>query len=269
MLIHYGLKRTRFGTLFFLIIALYILLFLLLTSCSNEDSTNKESDILEDSGSNPAGGLYLFDYEEIDLQKTDSIGVKIGRCNLYMDIYNDLIIMGEVENASPVNKTDLGVTIDFYNKNDAKIISETVPGIASYLKAGSRMPFYYYLSDKEKYIDISKVKIGVNFKDYHERFKGNPVVEDERYYYIDDGDYLVIEGRLINIGTEKIRNLKLFATFYNERGKVVFIKEGYLLRKEMIPDEEQGFTLKLLLDEYLPEFTKYRFEAFYEDEIKA
>jgi len=267
----YRLKNLNFKNLFFLILVIpaFLLLFLLLTSCSYMDGTSKEPDITEGSGSEPTNDLYLFDYGEVDLEETDSIGVEIGKCNLYMDIYGDLVIMGEIENASPVNKTDLGVTLDFYNKNDVKIISETVPGIASYLKAGSKMPFYYYMSEKDKYIDISKIRIGVNFKDYNKSFKGNPVVEDENHYYVDDGDYLVIEGRLINIGTEKIRNLKLFATFYNDKGKVVFIKECYILREEMIPDEEQKFTLKLMLDEYLPEFTQYRFEAFFEDEIKA
>ncbi len=271
MLISYRLKNLSFKNLFFLILIIptFLLFFLLLTSCSYVDGTSKEPDITEGSGSEPTDDLYLFDYGEVDLEETDSIGAEIGKCNLYMDIYGDLVIMGEIENASPVNKTDLGVTLDFYNKKDVKIISETVPGIASYLKAGSKMPFYYYLSEKDKYIDISKIRIGVNFKDYNKSFKGNPVVEDENHYYVDDGDYLVIEGRLINIGTEKIRNLKLFATFYNDMGKVVFIKECYILREEMIPDEEQKFTLKLMLDEYLPEFTQYRFEAFFEDEIKA
>jgi hypothetical protein len=37
----------------------------------------------------------------------------------------------------------------------------------------------------------------------------------------------------------------------------------------MIPEEEQKFTLKVLLDEYLPEFTHYRFEIFFEDKIKT
>ncbi len=264
-----GFKPIKFLKPVIILILIAFISFLSLTSCELKDTAVEQSDVLESDSGTYGDDLYLFDYKKIKLEKTNSIGVEIGKCNLYTDIYEDLIILGEIENVSTVNKTDLEITLDFYNKNGEKIISETIPGITNYLKAGSRMPFYYYLCEKERYIDISKIQVGVNYKDYHEGFKGNPIVENERHYYADDGNYLVIEGRLINIGTEKIRNLKLFATFYNDRGQVVFIKECYLLREEMIPEEEQGFNLKLMLDEYLPEFTQYNFEVFFEDKIKA
>jgi len=123
------------------------------------------------------------------------------------------------------------------------------------------------MTEKDKYIDISKIKIGVNYKDCHERFKGNPIVKEESYYY--EEDYLIIEGKVINIGEGKIRNLKLFCTFYNDKNQVVFIKQCYLSGEEMIADQEQKFNLKVLLDEYLPVFTHWRFEVFFEDEIEA
>ena len=42
-----------------------------------------------------------------------------------------------------------------------------------------------------------------------------------------------------------------------------------LKRVEMMPSEEQTFTLEILLDEYLEEFTHYNFEIFFEDEIRV
>ncbi|MEA2016186.1 MAG: hypothetical protein U9O59_05725 [Actinomycetota bacterium] len=251
-----------------LIIVIFIS-FLFTASCENKETAAEQQGAIAGESEIPDDDLYLFDYEKIELEKSGSIGLEIGRCNLYADIYEDLIILGEIENISNMSKTDLEITLNFYDRNNQKIISETIKGIAGYLKAGGRMPFYYYLCEKEKYIEIARIQVGINYKDYHKGFKGNPIVGNERHYYTNDGRYLVIEGKLINMGTEKVRNLKLFATFYNERGRVAFIKECYLLRKKMIPGEEQIFTLKLMLDEYLPEFTQYKIEAFYEDEIKA
>jgi len=236
-----------------------------LLSCKFESNTG-EPLIDSDSSNNNEDSLYLFDYEKIRLENAGSIDVKIENCNLYLDIYKDLVIMGEIENVSRVNKTNIEITLDFYDKHETEIMSEIIPAAVNYLRGGNRLPFYYYLTDKQRYIDIYRVKIGVNYKDYYERFEGNPIVENERYRY--EEDYLIIEGRVINIGGEKIRNLKLFCTFYNDKDQVVFIKQCYLPREEMISGGEQRFTLKLLLDEYLPDFAHYRFEVFFEDEIK-
>lgn len=255
-------------SIIFLIIIIFFSIFLSV-SCrpgdyNTEEPANTDSGIVTRESS-----LYLFDYEKIELEETDAADIKIKNCNLYMDIYEDLVLMGEVENVSPGNKTDIEITLDFYNKDGDKIISKMIPAFVNYMRMGSKLPFCYYLDEKEKYIEISMVKIGVNYKDYNEMFEGNPIVKTEKYYYDDDGGSLIIEGSVINIGTGKIRNLKLFGTFYDSRDRVVFIKECYLPGEEMIPDEEQKFSLKILFDEYLPEFTHYRFEAFFEDEIKT
>ncbi|MCD4668945.1 MAG: hypothetical protein K8S14_00720, partial [Actinomycetia bacterium] len=67
----------------------------------------------------------------------------------------------------------------------------------------------------------------------------------------------------------KIKNIRLLCTFYDNKNRIVFIKECYLMREKMMPSEEQSFELKILLDRYLEEFTHYYFEIFFEDEIKV
>ncbi|NQT67766.1 MAG: hypothetical protein HQ569_09380 [Actinobacteria bacterium] len=262
--------RLRSNAFNIFIVPLVIIIFSsfpLLTSCKIRD--NPDEQIIDYGDYKNESSLYLFDYEEIVMESTGSIDVKIENCNLYLDIYEDLVILGEVKNVSKVNKTDIEITIDFYDKHGEKIISAVIPAYINYLGGGreSRLPFWYYLTEREQYIDISKIKIGVNYKDYYERFEGDPIVENESYYYKED--YLIIEGKIINIGEGKIRNLKLFCTFYNDKNQVVFIKQCYLSREEMVSEGEQKFTLRVLLDEYLPGFTHYRLEVFFEDEIKA
>jgi len=263
-------KRLDLESNILIIFIIHLVLVILLSSiifisCKPENNPDEQQISSDIYGSKDS--LYLFDYGKIILENTGSIDVKIKNCNLYLDIYEDLVVLGELENISSVNKTDIEITIGFYDKHEVEIISAAINVPVNYLRGGSRLPFYYYLTDREKYIDISKIKIGVNYKDYYGRFEGNPIVEIEKYYY--EGDYLIIEGKVINIGRGKIGNLKLFYTFYNDKNRVVFIRQCYLFREEMISGEEQKFALKVLLDEYLPEFTHYGFEIFFEDKIKT
>ncbi len=270
----YRFRSNKFLPHIIIIILIITLWLLALSACGPGEDSDRKVDSAEGGGEVEeetlyGEDLYLFDYEKIALEKTGSIGIEIKNCNIYTDIYEDLIILGEIENISTVNKTDIEVTLDFYNKDNEVIMSETIPSPVNYLNVGSRLPFYYYLYEREKFIEINKIKIGADYKDYNRGFKGNPVVEGEKYYYSGEGNSLVIEGSIINIGENKIKNLELFCTFYNDKEQVVFIKNCYLLREEMIPGEEQRFTLEVMLDEYLPGFTHYRFEVFFEDEIKA
>lgn len=237
---------------------------ILLVSCTQDAGIA----VIQSPGQNDdSGELYLFDYKKINVESTSSIGTEIKNYNAYLDLYGDLIILGELENTSRTTKTDIEITLSFINREGTSILETAIPIPVNYLKNGAKYPFHYYYGDRQKYIEISTIKIGVNYKEYNKNFKGNPIVETEDYFYRDQ--YLIIQGRVVNLGREKIKNLKLLCTFYNRRDKVVFIKEGYLKRVKMMPSEEQVFTLEILLDGYLEEFTHYSFEIFFEDEIRV
>ncbi len=258
-------KPKLFIALIILLNLPFLLLQFALISCQSQSdgeiNTASELSTLQKED-NP---LYFFDYTKIRLEDTSSIGIKMENCNLYVDIYGDLVILGEVKNISPTCKTDIEITFDFYNKNGEKIVSDAVPTYINYLRGGSSVPFSFYLSEKENYIDICKVKIGVNYKNYYEKFKGNLVVKIEKFYY--QGDILVIEGKVLNLSRISVEDLKLLCTFYNKKDRVVFIKQCYLPREKIGPLEEQSFILKVLLDEYLTSFTHYSVEIFFEDSL--
>ncbi|MFC2145254.1 hypothetical protein ACFLQQ_02880 [Actinomycetota bacterium] len=237
---------------------------LLLSSCTQDPEI---SNALPAGQNSDNGELYLFDYKRINIESTSSIGAELKNCNVYLDLYGDLIILGELENTSPTTKTDIEITLSFISRGGDNILETVIPVIPNYLKSGAKYPFHYYFGDRQKYIEISTIKVGLNYKEYNKNFKGNPIVEIEDYFYRDES--LIIQGRVINLGREKIKNLKLICTFYSDRDKVVFIKECYLTRVTMMPSEKQVFTLEVLLDEYLEEFTHYNFEIFFEDEIRV
>lgn len=254
----------RKNILKFLIFFTISLAVIYILSCQKrEDAPGMEAEEI----SSESSSLYLFDYKEIILEGTSSVGTKIKNCNVYLDIYGDLVFFGELENTSNTVKTDIEITIDFLNSKGVAIHSLTLPIPVNYLRKGARYPFHYYFTDREKYIDLSMIKTGVNYREYHKNFEGNPIAETENYFY--EGDYLIIKGRVINLGKEKIKNIRLLCTFYDNKNRIVFIKECYLMREKMMPSEEQSFELKILLDQYLKEFTHYYFEIFFEDEIRV
>jgi hypothetical protein len=232
-------------------------------SCSNQAKNVIKEENPYDGGS----GIYLLDCENIFIKNTSSIGIEVKNCNAYLDIFGELVFFGEIENTSGNLKTDLEITLDFLDKEGKPIHSSKIPATVNYLRRKARYPFHYYFTEKERYIDLYAIRTGINYSEYYKSLEGNPIVEVENYYY--DDDLMAIEGRVVNIGKGQIKGLKLLCTFYDKIDRVVFIKQCYLSRERMMPMEEQEFTLNLLLDQYLEEFTHFRFEIFFEDEIKV
>jgi len=247
------------SALIFLILAL-----LFVCSCAREPTGQLVSDQVTETNQE---SFYYFDYTSIDIQKTAAIDLKLKNLNLYVDIYGNLVILGELENESQVNKSDVVFTFDFLNSKGQNIFSVEQKSKTKYLLSGQSLPFCQYVDQKDRYIEIATVKIGVNYKNFYERFSGNPVVQEEKFYYQDQ--YMIVEGQLINLGMTRTEDLVLLATFYNQMGKVVFIRECYIPQKELGPQRREPFKLKILLDQYLPEFTSYSFSVFFKDSIKV
>jgi hypothetical protein len=209
----------------------------------------------------------LFDYSEIKIDNTKSLDTEIKNCSIYLDIYGDLLILGEVKNSSLLYKTNVEITFDFYNSNRELLDTQKVKTIADYILPGKSIPFSFIYDKKSKYIDISKVKIGVNYKNYNKSFDGFPVAARKNFYYIDD--MMIINGNVSNIGSSDIEDLKLTGVFYNYINRVVFLKECCLARDKLPAGQAEDFVLKILLDEYTPRFTHFRFEASFRDTLKV
>jgi len=183
-----------------------------------------------------------------------------------MDIYGDIIVLGEIENLSNAWKTNIEITFNFNDSSGMEIDFVKTPAFASYLQPGSIMPFYLVYSERSNYINISSVKIGTNFRNYNKSPKGQPIVSEEKRGFINK--IFNVSGKVTNIGENSIEDLKIFCTFYNLKNQVVFIKKCYIKEDIMEPLDEQDFRLEVLMDEYLPEFTHYRFGAFFRDSLK-
>jgi hypothetical protein len=53
------------------------------------------------------------------------------------------------------------------------------------------------------------------------------------------------------------------------KDRVVFLKEGYLKKREIGIFDKQDFEIKVLMDEYNQSFTHYRLEVFFRDSFKV
>jgi hypothetical protein len=232
------------------------------TGTGEENPQNAGSN--QDDGSPSAS---LFDYTAIKVDTTKSLDTEINNCGIYLDIYGDLLILGEIKNSSLSYKTNVEITFDFYNSKGEVIDSQRVRTIADYILPGKSFPFSFIYDKRSKYIDVSKVKVGVNYKNYNKSFKGFPVAARENFYYIDD--MMIINGNLSNIGSSDIEDLKLTGVFYNYRNRVVFLKECYLTEDKLYAGQSEDFVLKILLDEYTPQFTHFKFEASFRDTLKV
>ncbi len=228
-----------------------------------EDVINTEGMFIEPEKNT----VFAFDFEDISIRSTHSLDMEIRNCNLYMDMYGDLVVLGEILNTSNKSKTDVKITVDFIKPDGSLLEAHTVAAYVNYLQPGKRMPFYFIYGDRKKYMDMSEVEIGINYNNYNKDFKGLPVIAGENFYYRDNT--MVIHGSVQNIGQSDIEDLKLFCTFYDLKDRVVFIKEGHLEDREIGVFDKQDFEIKVLLDEYNQPFTHYRLGVFFRDSFNV
>ena len=236
---------------------------------NSETSSNEGTESIgmpNDLASQSIDLLSYFDYKKIGIDVTSSIGVKIKNCNIILDYFGNLLVLGEVSNISSVIKTNMILTFDFYDKKNDLLFSDNIIIQTNYLRPGATIPFIYSVKDSTQYININNVKIGINYKDYYKLLQSNVVVRKEKTSYEDN--MIKISGKLVNIGENKAKNIVLLCTFYDEKDKVVFIKKCYIPKQELSPKEEEDFLLEVLFSKFGSKFTHYNFEVFFEDSVE-
>ena len=236
---------------------------------NSETSSNEGTESIgmpNDLASQSTDLLSYFDYKKIGIDVTSSIGVKIKNCNIILDYFGNLLVLGEVSNISSVIKTNMILTFDFYDKKNDLLFSDNIIIQINYLRPGATVPFIYSVKDSTQYININNVKIGINYKDYYKLLQSNVVVRKEKTSYEDN--MIKISGKLVNIGENKAKNIVLLCTFYDEKDKVVFIKKCYIPKQELSPKEEEDFLLEVLFSKFGSKFTHYNFEVFFEDSVE-
>ncbi|MDZ7838626.1 MAG: hypothetical protein U5N58_12125 [Actinomycetota bacterium] len=109
----------------YILAAFLIMSVVVLTSCSQGQETRQQEPAVPDT-SNPSV-LHYFDYHSIVLDKTTAIGLEIKNLNLYLDMYGTLTVLGEIENTSGLVKSDIVITLDFFNQQQQLLFSTEYP----------------------------------------------------------------------------------------------------------------------------------------------
>jgi hypothetical protein len=236
-----------------------------------QDNQTTETQKTEEKINVPTNAEFdFFDYSKIKTETTSAIDLKLKNSNLYLDNFNDLVLLGEIHNDSNTSKTNIEITIEVFNEKGEIIFGDKISSLATYLRPRTKVPYVYYFNQKDQYINIYSIKIGINYKNYFERFKSNVVVLNEKFHYLNEGtrkEMFEVSGRVVNLGESKAKNIHLLATFYNLKGQVVFVKKCYIPEDSINALEHQDFSLRVLLDKNTPTFTNYSFEVFFEDEL--
>lgn len=227
------------------------------------DGTKELSQDQADDGNSP---LTFFDYRKIKTEATTSIGIKIKNINVVQDYFGNLCVFGEILNISNTAKTNMVLTLNFTDKKGVSIYNDKVKIEANYLRPENKIPFEYIFTNSRQYIDIDKVKIGINYNDYYKSLKSNVIVKKENFIYKDD--MLKVNGELINLGESTAANISLLSTFYDIRNRVVSIKKCFIRSDSLLPKEKQKFELSVLFSKYGQNFTHYDFEVFFEDAVE-
>ena len=262
-------------SLLFLKIMPAVLVLLFVLSCTAAGILNNESNPYEESSETaltqseglPQTGedIFLFDYNGIRINDTSALDMKIKNCNVFQDMFGDLIVLGEIKNNSEVTKTNMEITFSIIDvkKNTFDFIK--LPAYTEYLRGGYTLPFDFIYENRAGYINIAEIKIGLNYRNYNKEFRGFPVISDEGFFY--NKDTLTIKGTVFNLGSNEIEDLKLLCTFYNKKNQVVFIRECFLEQDKLKAREKQDFEISVLLDDYIKDFTSYNIEVFFRDAI--
>jgi hypothetical protein len=254
-----------------------VFLLLFVSSCTVAGVFNNESNSAEESSDMAAAkeenlpqtkeDIYLFDYNGIRINDTSAIDMEIKNCNVYQDIFGDLIVLGEIENNSEATKTNMEITFSIIDDKKNAFDFIKLPAYAEYLRGGHTLPFDFIYENRANYINTAEIKIGLNYRNYNKEFSGYPVISDEGFFY--NKNIITIKGNVFNLGSNEIEDLKLLCTFYNKKNQVVFIRECFLEKTRLKAREKQNFEISVLIDDYIKDFTSYSIEAFFRDSIST
>ncbi|MBM3700489.1 MAG: hypothetical protein FJW68_06220 [Actinobacteria bacterium] len=262
-------------TIIIIMPAVFMLLFV--SSCAAAGIFNNESNTAQESFEMASAqtenmpetreDIYLFDYNKIKINSTSALDIKIKNCNVYKDVFGDLVVLGEIENNSAITKTNMDITFSIIDEKNNTFDFIKQSAYAEYLRGGFILPFDFIYENRPGYINVSEIKIGLNYRNYNKEFMGYPVISDEGFFY--NKDIITIKGNVFNLGSNEIEGLKLLCTFYDKKNKVVFIRECYLEADSLKAREGQDFEISVLLDDYVKDFTSYSIEVFFRDAVIA
>ncbi len=138
-----------------------------------------------------------------------------------------LHVVGEIQNSGAVNLKDFKIGATYFDSNGAVLDAGPthLEHDPRWLAPGEKAPFLLILLDEEASKEVARYELVLEFNETTEApYELNTF--GDRGYVNKWGTYNVI-GEVQNAGERNIESVKLYATFYDENGRVIDIDYTY------------------------------------------
>jgi len=158
----------------------------------------------------------------------------------------DLIVVGELQNVGTSNIFSVYVVGSAYI-DGVEVARESRQVFGNNLLPGQKAPFYLdfvpktiLVDDLVDWADVTDVKVTVGYLVNTDKsmYQGLTVSSDGGYR----SDVYTVVGKVENVGTESIGNVRLVTTFYNAEGTVVSLNYTDVFPDKIAPGSSKLFT---------------------------
>ncbi len=158
----------------------------------------------------------------------------------------DLIVVGELQNVGTANIYYVYVIGSAYI-NDVEVARYSCQVLGNNLLPGEKAPFYLdfvpesiLIDNLKNWADVTNVKVTVGYLANTDKsmYQGLTVASEGGY----SSDIYTVIGKVQNVGTESVDNVRVITTFYNAAGTVVSLNYTDVFQDPIKPGSSKTFT---------------------------
>lgn len=169
--------------------------------------------------------IVVYGEEAMDYQLEDAAKMEMVNISYYFDVFDDLVIVGEVKNADESNAEFMKVFASFYNADDKLVGVGWSYAWADVLLPDENSPFKISLFSTPE--DVDHWTVWVQGSKTDDEPEGDLTLENTDNTFSDD--YVAtFTGTVKNNGTETMKYIEVAVTIYDEEKNVVMVDWEYL-----------------------------------------
>ena len=158
----------------------------------------------------------------------------------------DLIVVGELQNVGTTNIYYVYVIGSAYI-NDVEVARYSCQILGNNLLPGEKAPFYLdfvpesiLIDNLKNWADVTNVTVTVGYIANTDKsmYQGLTVASEGGYR----SDIYAVIGKVQNVGTESVDNVRVITTFYNAAGTVVSLNYTDVFQDPIAPGSSKTFT---------------------------
>jgi hypothetical protein len=197
--------------------------------------------------------LIAYADEAADWELEDLAEIEMIDIDYYFDVFDDLVVVGEVINNDSQNASFISVFASFYDENDALVAVGWNFVWADILEPGAKSPFDISLFGTPEEIDHWTVWVEGDKTD--SEAEGNLVLVDTDNT-IDDDYLATFTGQVQNDGEDTMEYIEVAVTIYDADGNVV-MTDWTWLDGELAPGGTMPFEFEVQANENADNFELY------------